>query len=218
MEYRSYTHKGTRTKNEDRTLIHKFPSGTQILGIADGMSGYEAGGEAATLALSSIVNYLKNNQQESFTKTVILKAFEFANEQIRQFRYTNLNGAKAGATIAIVLIQENTATCAWSGDCRIRYYKNQQLSFESKDHTVANEWLKQGLSANFSISEKYQQMVTRGICGTAKIWTPSIKILKNIKVGEQFILLTDGCLNIELGEDIEVFKSTDNRSLVSVQL
>jgi len=216
MEYRSYTHKGTRTENEDRTLIYKFPSGIQFLGIADGMGGYEAGGEAASLALSSILDYLKKNQKERFTKAIILKAFEFANEQIRQFRYTNLNGAKAGATVAVVLIQENTAICAWSGDCRIRYYKNQQLSFESKDHTVANEWLQQGLSANFTISEKYQQMVTRAISGTAKNWTPSFKVLKKVRVGEQFLLLTDGYLEIE--KDIEIVGLSDNRSLISFYL
>ena len=144
----------------------------------------------------------------SFCKN-LFKAFEFANEQIRQFRNTSLNGAKTGATVAIVLIQENTAFCAWSGDCRIRYYKNQQLAFESKDHTLANDWLRQGLNADFSVSEKYQRVVTKAICGAMDNWQPSVEVLREVRIGERFLLLTDGGVEIV---------NEDNRSMVSCKV
>jgi len=221
MIYKNYTHQGKREKNEDRILMHEFPSGVKLLGIADGMGGYEAGGEVAVIVLSSILESLENLAQGKITKSNLLTAFEFANRQVRTFRFDELNGKKAGATVAIVVIHADKAICAWSGDCRIRYYENQLLIFESEDHTLANEWKKRGLDSNFSIIEKYKGAVTHAITGELQNWHPSFQLIDNVKSGANFQLLTDGYLEAASRPDVKnsiITESKDNATLISITL
>lgn len=132
------THVGrVRTENEDAILTD--PGGV-LWAVADGMGGYGHGDEA-----SDIVTRALSDVSDTMMATPALRAsLQAANTQI-------LAAAKAkgvgpfGATVAALMFQNSVANIVWAGDCRAYLARQRCLRLLTRDHTVVQDMIDQGL-------------------------------------------------------------------------
>nr|WP_322867344.1 protein phosphatase 2C domain-containing protein [Aquicoccus sp. G2-2]MEA1114674.1 protein phosphatase 2C domain-containing protein [Aquicoccus sp. G2-2] len=132
------THAGmVRDRNEDSILTD--PSGT-LWAVADGMGGYGNGDVASDI----VIECLSTVPDEALAGPALQSRLEEANRQIRAHSLKECTGA-IGATVVAMLIQNSVAHLAWAGDCRGYLMRAQQLRLLTRDHTVVQDLVDQGL-------------------------------------------------------------------------
>lgn len=169
MPPRSYaflSERNQRDENEDSFLIvHFLPFGGQsnvaVLGVADGMGGYQHGGFVSRETLRRICLLLF----EQLTVAPALNSFELeevfrvgalgkalweamqqANDHVRRMIQAN-KWVKAGSTVVVAVIYEDTAVVVNLGDSPLFHYRKQNgdLTQVTQDHTVAGALMRGGL-------------------------------------------------------------------------
>ncbi|NEW81691.1 MAG: serine/threonine-protein phosphatase [Mariniphaga sp.] len=188
MEVYSFSAKGNRENNEDFILSHQFSPDCLFSLVADGMGGYSYGEIASSLACESIAEYLIANYGKSEIKQLIIDSLNDANKRINEKRQEL--SSKMGTTIAGIMIEGSIAYIFWVGDVRIFQFRNNEMLFQSEDHSFVNEMKKKGEVSAKEI-ERYGNIVTRSLSGIPLEVELDIVELPLIP-GDLLILCSDG--------------------------
>ena len=184
-----YTNKGLRSKNEDCLFSEQLSPDISFHIIADGMGGYNHGEKAAQIVVNTLFNQISQMDFSAMVEESIIGVCERANQKIRE-EGTRLS-SKIGATFAAILILKDKIFAFWMGDSRIyQYNENNQLLFQSEDHSLINELR---LSRKLTTNEirKYDSIVTRSLTGETMENPPQIEILQ-YSPKDKLILCSDG--------------------------
>jgi serine/threonine protein phosphatase PrpC len=187
MEYITYSHIGKRKSNEDLVLVKELNPNTLLAIIADGMGGYEYGGNAAKIVVESISDILMRDKLNNAHDLEF--ALATANSKVREFN-TKFS-IRSGATIGGAVIQENITKLFWVGDVRIDIYKNNRLLFRSSVHTLIEDLKKQLKVVPMEMIEKYSHIVTNSISGKDEKITYGYQELPNTDY-DYLIISSDG--------------------------
>jgi len=188
MEINSFSAKGKRENNEDYILSRKLSPDCSLFLVADGMGGYSYGEIASSLVCESIAEYLITNYQKSELKRLISDSLNIANENINAKRQEL--AVKMGTTIAGALIKGSIAHLFWVGDVRIYQFRNNEILFQSEDHSLISEMKKKGNVSAKEI-ERYGNIVTRSLSGIPIEEEPEI-IELSLMPKDVLFLCTDG--------------------------
>lgn len=188
MKVFSISEKGKRENNEDFILSSQFSSDCSLFLVADGMGGYSYGEIASSIACSSISEYIQSNFEQSNKKQLILDAIVLANQKIKKKR--DDFSSKMGTTIAGTLIIGNKALCFWLGDVRLYHFRNNEVIFQSEDHSLINEMKKKG-DVTIKEIERFGNIVTKSLSGAPFEEEPQI-IELSLTPGDILALCTDG--------------------------
>lgn len=188
MKSYNYTHKGKRSRNEDCFLERKLSLKSSIYIVADGMGGYSNGDLASKIVTESICEYLADNKSKKSYRYSIEKATIFANQQVREM--SNRLNVKMGATFAALLFTSRHIFAFWMGDVRIYQFQNSKEIFQSKDHSMVNELLKERSLTPAEI-ERYSSFVTNCISGEINLGKVEIVELKDVE-NSIFLICSDG--------------------------
>jgi serine/threonine protein phosphatase PrpC len=192
MEIFSFSGKGLREKNEDYLLSRQLSADCSIHLLADGMGGYQYGEIASSLACHAIADYLEKNLTLADVEELIRNSISFANDQIRD-EQTVLRG-KMGTTIAGALIKGKDAWVFWLGDVRIYHIRENQVLFQSEDHSLINEIRKESVLSAKDIA-RYGNIVTKSISGN--ILSEELPVVHlELESNDNLILCTDGLWRI----------------------
>ena len=189
MKIFSYTNKGKRKINQDYILSRELGEGRSIHIVADGMGGYSKGEIAAELSAESTFKYItENNANES--KSLIRDSLEYANKAIHKYKQEH-SIYKMGTTIGGAYIHENRITLFWIGDVHIYYFRNNELLFESTDHSLLNE-----LKKNNSLPEDWdvtriKHVVSRSLNGDSRNNEPDFFEIES-EEGDIIVVCSDG--------------------------
>jgi serine/threonine protein phosphatase PrpC len=189
MKSISYTNKGLRPKNEDYLLSEQLSVDISFHIVADGMGGYSYGAEAAMIIAETMLSHFRQFVYSDSKEEIIIEACKKAN--LKLLGEGKKHSSKMGATFAATLIDGDTVYAFWMGDSRIyQYNENNQLLFQSEDHSLINELR---LSRKLTTSEirKYDSIVTRSLTGETMENPPQIEILQH-SPKDKFILCSDG--------------------------
>ncbi len=130
-----------RSRNED--ALKTFPEhGLAIL--SDGMGGHRAGDVASQMAVDIIAENLIDSNN-SITPEQLLSSLEAANQSIRQKAYDEPNCQGMGATVVVASFTEKHLLIAHAGDSRLYRFSNGQLEQLTEDHTLAQQYVREGL-------------------------------------------------------------------------
>lgn len=200
----SFSNKGNRKSNQDFLLSKSISSDCSLYMVVDGMGGYEYGDIASKLVAENIYTYLSTVKE--INEKEIQKAANKSNLIIKQ--KSDDFGAKIGATLAGVIVEENLAYMFWVGDVKIIFIRNNEIFFESHSHTLINQMIENGNLIN-NIN-RYKHVVTRSISGNIKdglIECYSSNFIKE----DLLIIYSDGVSDILDSYQINhIFKSTDS--------
>lgn len=136
-----YPHSGTDTffKPSPDRLAQKG----QLLIVADGVGGAQAGHEASHWAIRIAVERYYDMTGPDLGED-LRTAVEIANSSL--FQYLQSTGTReAGCTMAAAVIHGNTLYVANVGDSRVYLVRNGQITQITRDHTVTQQKIDQGL-------------------------------------------------------------------------
>ena len=178
------THVGkVRPANEDAILTD--PTGI-FWAIADGMGGHGHGDAASEI----VIDHLSEMPDIGDPEAQIDNLLTSANSAILE-RAVALGAEQMGATVVVLKLVDSKGHIAWMGDCRGYLWHEGSLKQLTRDHTVVEELVRDGLLAPENVKEHASSnVVTRavGANAVAEIDHTSFPI----KVGDRIVLCSDG--------------------------
>lgn len=149
------THTGlVRERNEDAILTD--PSGV-LWAVADGMGGYGHG----DIASGIVIDKLNQIADGMLAMPALRTQLQAANTAIINQSQKN---SQMGATVVAMLVQNSIATIVWAGDCRAYLLRNRSLRLLTRDHTVVQDMVDQGLLGDIDREQHPERhVVTRAV-------------------------------------------------------
>lgn len=147
FEFASRTDKGlVRATNED--AFGTLPDDGLVV-VADGMGGYQAGEVASQLAVDTVLRHL-NRQLDNISRIEEwLRESEQAVEQANLAIWRAADDAPElqgmGTTVVIGMFRDDRLGFAWVGDSRLYRLREGRLSQLTRDHTLVQELVSQGM-------------------------------------------------------------------------
>ncbi len=190
------THKGhCRAVNED-AVYDNIDSG--IWAIADGMGGYAAGDVASKIVVNALHSnhHLCMNKSLSNTVAVLKQAILKANYKLLSELTLPEGCSQAGSTVVVLKyhLLENRCACLWVGDSRAYVFRNNQLFQMTKDHSLVQEMVDDGvLDPCVRDSHPKSNVITRavGVCSELEVDVVTF----SPQSGDLLLLCSDGLYN-----------------------
>ena len=198
-----------RKANEDNLGQLLTPNG-HVFVVCDGMGGHVGGAQASFIAVNSILDFF---QRETYDNVIqaIDHALSYANEQIYASSLSNSELKGMGTTAVILLIRSEECFIGHVGDSRIYLRSNGKLNRITKDHSFVQTLVDSGIINDDdaeSHPKKNQILQALGIAPTVKATICQAPILP--KVGDMFLLCSDGLNGMVNDRDIESIMQEDN--------
>ena len=127
--------------------------------VADGMGGHASGEVASRLAVESIREIYEKERSEQDVLTALKSALEITNFTILQksLEREDLNGM--GTTGTVLVLKEEQAYIGHVGDSRAYLFRDSTLSQLTKDHSLVERMVEQGLISREEASRHPQRNV-----------------------------------------------------------
>lgn len=178
------THAGyVRERNEDAILTD--PGGV-LWAVADGMGGYGHGDMAADIVIDRIAGLA----DDALAAPGLRVQIEDANRAILT-RAAGEGMNRMGATVVAAMIQNAVATIAWVGDCRAYLWRRGMLRQLTRDHSVVQEMVDQGLLRDEEReSHPERHVVTRAVGVDIQVRVDTVSV--PVAAGDRLLLCSDG--------------------------
>ena len=181
-----------RQSNEDRFGL--FPE-QNLYVVADGMGGHAAGEVASGIAVASVRKYFEAPEHARQNHADRLReAIKAANSAIVSAGECDpsLNGM--GTTIVALCASLNAVVIAHVGDSRIYRYRKGQVEQLTQDHSLINDYVRQGLITPESAAHHPMRHVISRALGTSV--QVEVEVARHApQAGDVFLLCSDGLSN-----------------------
>ena len=180
-----------REGNEDSGLVS-----SNLIAVADGMGGHAGGEVASTIAITALARIDdKEDSLLTITKEIDLAIQNRTNAQPEL--------AGMGTTLTALHIDNGSVELLHVGDTRCYAFTGGKLNQLSHDHTVMQELIDQGrITPEEAVSHPQRSLLTHALMGDSG-FEPVIQLYP-IKLGEQFLLCSDGLTSVL--SDFEITK------------
>lgn len=178
-----------RTINQDAWSAATMSDGRQLLAVADGLGGHQAGEVASKRAIELLEQTLARGWHT--TPWQVMKSVHIANQELK----TIAPGAICGTTLTALVIERGTAFLAHAGDSRAYLFRHGRLEQLTKDHSWVAEQERQGtLSANEAKQHRWRNIITNAL-GVQDEVQLDVRAFP-VQVGDRIILLSDGVFSL----------------------
>lgn len=173
----------------------------QLMLVADGMGGHNAGEEASALAVDTIAEHVLHTARSLLHKVGVDKSAQLvelqqamleADRRIFEAMDDNTDWHGMGTTATLAYYFGRHLFVAHVGDSRCYLLRNGQLRQLTDDHTLINELRKKGLiRPEDTLQRKYRHMITNVLGGNevgARVDAQTVEI----QPGDVVLLCTDG--------------------------
>ncbi len=158
--------------------------------VADGMGGHEAG----QLASSLIVDALDTMPEADGTEqrvSVVRQRLNSVNHRLRTIAQERFAGRIIGSTVAVLLADDDGATCLWAGDSRIYLHREGQLRRLTRDHSKVEELIAEGLlHPEDAEGHRLANVITRAVGAQEELVLEIC--FEPARVGDRFLICSDG--------------------------
>jgi serine/threonine protein phosphatase PrpC len=180
---------GDREYQED-TLWNGVIGGAQVLMVADGLGGHDAGDQASALIVESLRVCLEAEGDLELTEANAKKWFQHALVRFQE-HIAQIEGAKdAHTTLACALIKGQTLLTITVGDSRVYHRSNQGL-WRTKDHSVIQMLVDDGEITEAEMATHPEQGKLYRSIGPAKPAKPRVKS-REYDSSDQVLVCSDG--------------------------
>lgn len=192
-----------RDVNQDYVYVSDTPIGRlpNLLVVADGMGGHQAGDYASRLAVEVVKQTLQDSTQEN-PEAMFKEAVLAANGAILDSASKDAKLSGMGTTLVIAAIVDRTLYFANVGDSRL-YLLNHDIKQLSKDHSLVQEMVRLGgINEEDAKHHPDRNIITRAVGAKDKIEIDFFEY--RLKKGDMILMCTDGLSNMV--EDQEIFR------------
>ena len=202
-----------RERNEDALRI--FPdAGVAVL--SDGMGGHNAGNVASHMAVEIIASELVTDAGDRpLTEDSLVDALASANESIRAVARSQPECHGMGATVVVAAFLGHRLLAAHLGDSRLYRYWNDQLQQLTEDHTLAQQYVNQGvIGAREAKNWVGRNMLVRGLGIDRKV-KPGLTEA-TLQHGQVYLLCSDGLTDAVSDEEIARVLQNEQESVEDI--
>jgi protein phosphatase len=205
-----------RTNNEDSGRILRGPgndgASAQLLVVADGLGGYNAGDVASALAVKTIEESYPEIRKDP--ERAIKRTLETANARIYKQSLQNRESAGMGTTCTVLLIQGGFAYSAHVGDSRLYLLRDGGIYLMSEDHSQVMDMVRSGLLELSEVRHHPDKnVITRALGRQPEVEVSTWLQPLPLRVGDGFVVCSDGLYDDI--EDNEICDAVQGRSASS---
>lgn len=199
-----------RSANQDFVYASDQPVGnlSNLLIVADGMGGHNAGDLASRCTVESMVEYIEN-ASEKRPIPLISSAIHHANELVIEKSRSDKEFEGMGTTVVAATVKDGYLYVANVGDSRL-YLIDQEIEQITRDHSLVEEMIRVGeLQRKDARSHPDRNVITRaiGVRTPVRIDFFDVKLEK----GDKVLLCSDGLTTMVEDEDIlQIVKKSDS--------
>jgi protein phosphatase len=194
-----------RDHNEDAISLQEDDGrGYYLALVCDGMGGHNAGEVASAIAVETISNYVAEEfGGELETAAVIERAFAVASRRIDDLAEENPAARGMGCTAVLVLGVKDKLFVAHAGDSRAYRLRNGELFPLTRDHTMVQEMLDNGLISKEQASvHPYRGRISRCLGHGRNKGDPTISEYE-LERGDDVLLASDGLTDVLPEDEIQ---------------
>jgi serine/threonine protein phosphatase PrpC len=183
---------GARSSNQDR-LGYAERDNAILLVLADGLGGYEGGELAAETLVDTFVRSFEKirHREISDPAAYLVLTTVHAHTLIkRRSQQKGLDVISPRTTCIVCLVQNGLAYWAHVGDSRLYLCRNRHMHIRTRDHSVSEELVKQGMISEDQDRDEFSQL-TRCVGG---IYSPRVSLgaETRLQTGDILMLCSDG--------------------------
>ncbi len=178
-----------RENNED---VFYVSNDMRVLSVADGMGGAAAGEVASSIFVRQVQHAIEGPVKLQIQAVELVKqVFLSANQAIIQHAADNPSHAGLGCTAELMIFCEDGYVAGHVGDSRSYLFRNGHLKQLTRDHTLVQEQLDQGLlTEEETVSHPMRNVIVRAV-GIND--TLAVDIIRGkYRSGDIFLLCSDG--------------------------
>ena len=193
LEFYQLTATGDREINQD-CMAHRVCAGYAIFVVADGLGGHQGGEKASQFFCRGLLAAADDHHELiSAQGKAAIKQWVSAGIKIMWELFAGDSAmTEAHTTCAILYLDKKQVITAHCGDSRIYRLNAQQVLWRTRDHSVTQQLLDEGLIRERDMgTHPEQNQLTRTINALAE---PLIEIQQfpAMQKGEVFVLCSDG--------------------------
>lgn len=190
-----------RSENQDFVYASDHPVGNlpNLLIVADGMGGHNAGDLASRYTVESMVEYIEKAVEER-PIPLLSSAIHHANELVIEKARSDRALEGMGTTVVAAVEKEGYLYVANVGDSRL-YLIDQEIEQITRDHSLVEEMIRIGeLQRKDARSHPDRNVITRAV----GVRTPVRIDFFDVKLehGDKVLLCSDGLTNMIEDEEI----------------
>ena len=195
-----------RPLNED-SVTERIASG--VLVLADGMGGYNAGEVASALATELVADGLDGHcSAAAGSRSVSIATLRlWIDEEVNAANLAILSRAAndpacagMGATLALAVFNGRNVAVGHVGDSRVYRLRRQEFAALTRDHSLLEEQVSQGLLTREQARHSHNRNVVTRALGVESAVETEIKVI-DVRPGDLFLLCSDGLTDM-LDDDI----------------
>ena len=191
-----------RKNNEDHYLVMDEYG---LFAVCDGMGGHKGGDVASKLAVDCLQEYMLNLAADSLSQnpiSVLNAAIQKANYLIWLQAQGNLELHEMGTTITAAMIRKKQLAVANVGDSSLYVFRNGKLNKITRDHTLAEKMVADGLLKNEDKkSSGYNHILTRALGIQEEVVIDNFE--HQLYRGDLVLLCSDGLTDMLDDNEIE---------------
>lgn len=181
---------GGRSENQDNYAASETPQGFLVT-VCDGMGGGPGGRMASTIAVTEIVNAMREASGENTAINNLKKAVHRANLAIYEYGQQNPPYKGMGSTCTALLLTEQSAIVAHVGDSRVYQLRGKTKVFRTFDHSMVFDLVRQKVITEEQARLSAQSnVITRALGIRPDVEIEAIEL--PYEKGDRFLLCTDG--------------------------
>lgn len=95
----------------------------------------------------------------------------------------------------MVLLKDDTAYLAWCGDSRIYHFRNGEILYRTRDHSLVQELVDNKVITEEEAAHHPQKnVITKSLHGKTELEDIQLHVIPHLSKGDFFLLCTDGLL------------------------
>jgi len=154
-----------RDHNEDAVLTTALAENTQLLAVADGMGGHNAGEIASEAALDSVQSFVESTwTPEEDDGSLLRTAAQNANSSLTERAAADPELDGMGTTLVAAILSESSATIVNVGDSRAYHVTGRTIEQLTVDHSLVQELINSGdLSPSAATDHPQRNVITQSL-------------------------------------------------------
>ncbi len=199
---------GSRSANQDR-IGYIERDNAVLMVLADGLGGYEGGELAAETLVNTFIRSFQKIRQREITDPaayLVLTTVHAHTLIKRRSLKRGLDAVTPRTTCVVCLVQNGLAYWAHAGDSRLYLCRTRRIHTRTRDHSMNEELIKQGMIAEDRSFDEYGQL-TRCV-GGARSPRLTLGAETRLQSGDTILLCSDGVWRELTNADIEAHITT----------
>jgi len=199
-----------RSHNEDYYFV---PDGKKlcdnIMMVADGMGGHNAGDVASYIAVNAVVDYISQHKNENITSAdLLLAAVKKANARVLELAKLYKQYEGMGTTLTVAWLMDKRIYIAHVGDSRAYLINESSIYQITEDHSLVQQMINHGtITRDEAMNHPQRNVITRALGSGDEIDVDLTEV--PYADGDTLLLCTDGLTNQLSDQDIWQICSSD---------